>query len=763
MIRHYLKVAWRNLLAYKAQSLISAVCLAIGIVCFSYVFCLLEVIMPTDNRPMLEQRVTLVPLMEHYGRTSISPDELQRVEEELGRLGVTGLSAHSYGLNGKTEAEIEILNEEGQMTPFLVRCQAANATFFAYEDMDVQGLPEELGPQDVVLAAPFARKAFGDESPIGKTLRFAGDGEDSRQMYRVAGVATGGNRDFDADCYFALDCLRPAAPSLLLSCFMPRQMDRKAFGQALEKITWQRGDKEVSLTGKADTDNRELGKTLIMLLVSLILVSGLINFLKFVIQMFFNRQRELALRKCLGSDNRGLYKILASEVFLMLTLALLLSLPLTEWLYVLLIGNLSSDVLPDVPMGRVYGTQIWVYAVTLAVSLLVICYPIGRLRQVSLYTTLQSSRKKHRFRNVMIGLQLAVSTFFIGGVAVVGMIWDEMFLEKRYQPLSSEEEERIAMLTLDTHRVRENIAPILAGMRKMPEVEDVTYVSYTFDMKRSVFTTYKRKDGVGMSVLMSGGDPGYFRFYGIPMQGKELPPEASGQIYISKQFKQCLDEEGNTGSVTLDGTDYQIAGVYEALYGEINGMNAYAGSVFLPSTEASSYYIKVNGQADMNEVMGRMEKLCREFVPETLPLSLHYLTDADSSLSVFSVLRMALAGMAVISLLLVALSIYSSISLDSIGRRKEVAIRKINGATPTDIVILFAKAYIILLIVAFVCVYPLVFLMADTVMESMADSVYSWQWPLLTFFAITAMLFVVTGYKIWQVMRLNPAEVVKSE
>lgn len=35
MIKHYLKVALRNLMNFKVHSLISAICLAIGITCFS--------------------------------------------------------------------------------------------------------------------------------------------------------------------------------------------------------------------------------------------------------------------------------------------------------------------------------------------------------------------------------------------------------------------------------------------------------------------------------------------------------------------------------------------------------------------------------------------------------------------------------------------------------------------------------------------------------------------------------------------------------
>ena len=35
MILHYLKVAVRNLMKYKVHSLISALCLAVGIVCYT--------------------------------------------------------------------------------------------------------------------------------------------------------------------------------------------------------------------------------------------------------------------------------------------------------------------------------------------------------------------------------------------------------------------------------------------------------------------------------------------------------------------------------------------------------------------------------------------------------------------------------------------------------------------------------------------------------------------------------------------------------
>ena len=56
MILHYLKVAARSLMKYKMQSLISALCLAVGIVCFSYTYQFVETVAPTDHRPHYDRR-----------------------------------------------------------------------------------------------------------------------------------------------------------------------------------------------------------------------------------------------------------------------------------------------------------------------------------------------------------------------------------------------------------------------------------------------------------------------------------------------------------------------------------------------------------------------------------------------------------------------------------------------------------------------------------------------------------------------------------
>lgn len=129
------------------------------------------------------------------------------------------------------------------------------------------------------------------------------------------------------------------------------------------------------------------------MLSSLILVSGMIQFLKFVIQLFFTRQRELALRKCMGSDKKGIFMLLASEVFVVMTLAWLLSLLFSEWTLLLLKNYLPDQMLSALPWKHVYLIQCVVYILVIGISLLIIISPVLKLQWVSMNRFILTGRK----------------------------------------------------------------------------------------------------------------------------------------------------------------------------------------------------------------------------------------------------------------------------------------------------------------------------------------------------------------------------------
>lgn len=751
------------MLKYKAHQLISALCLAVGIVCFAYVWLFVATVEKGYDLPDYDRRASLYARKADGRSSAYSPNEILRLQEELKLLGVEGISASTYAQDG----EVEAIDDEGRTTPYLVKYGLVNTYFFTYGNNPVQGLTGELAPDDVVLSAAFARKAFGGENPVGRWIRLVGANDES-EMYRVAGVAESDALDFErADCFFSMMRQPDERNFLQVHVLIPRQMSEETFAQHLEKMGWQRKDGNVSLSLRmenADETQRHLAETLVLAIASLVLVSGLINFLKFIFQVFFIRQRELVLRKCMGSGLRGLYALLAAEVFLMLTLSFFLSLVVTEIILTAVDGRLPAEF-PPLSFSDAYLMQGWVYLATLAVGLLAACFPVMRLRRGTLQGFLQSSRRKHTLRNGMIGLQLFISMFFVGGILLVNMLWNEVVFSG-YVPLTPAEQQRVAVLPLNTHYLIKHIGPIMDEVCRLPEVEEVLPFNLPGTLSRISYMNYETNDSVLKDVRMQSGHPDYFAFFHIPMEGKVVSPEAGNMVYVSRRFKQLLDKEGYDGTVSLNGADYQIAGVYEALFDENEEKGAYfVGSVFLPSSGVTNYFIRVNEHTDGRAFVEQLTTLCRKYIPETLPLDIHLLTDDNEVKDTIGLMRTGLSILAVVSLLLVVLSIYSSISLDTLGRQKEVAIRKINGAKPADIFLLFARTYLVIFAVTYILAVALLMVVGIQAFEfdTGVDIVRSWQWPALLFALMAALLAVVTGWKIWQVMRLNPAEVVKTE
>lgn len=119
---------------------------------------------------------------------------------------------------------------------------------------------------------------------------------------------------------------------------------------------------------------------------------------------------------------------------------------------------------------------------------------------------------------------------------------------------------------------------------------------------------------------------------------------------------------------------------------------------------------------------------------------------------------------AVISIIITLLGVYSSITLDTERRQKEVAIRKVNGADVPQIILLFARLYIILLLCSAIVAFPLVY-----VVLMLWKQMYTvfFDCGLLFWLCIFLIVTFITGFtilfRILRIARTNPAEVIKNE
>ena len=139
------------------------------------------------------------------------------------------------------------------------------------------------------------------------------------------------------------------------------------------------------------------------------------------------------------------------------------------------------------------------------------------------------------------------------------------------------------------------------------------------------------------------------------------------------------------------------------------------------------------------------------------------------SVRMIEMMRQLCLILVIVSILCIVASVYSAIALESRGRQKEVALRKIHGAHTRDIILLFGKYYLRLLAISAVIVSIISCAVITVVHVYSPDSGIKNDLPWLILYLILAILIVVAvtlltiSHKIWKVSKIHPAEVVKKE
>ena len=115
-------------------------------------------------------------------------------------------------------------------------------------------------------------------------------------------------------------------------------------------------------------------------------------------------------------------------------------------------------------------------------------------------------------------------------------------------------------------------------------------------------------------------------------------------------------------------------------------------------------------------------------------------------------------------ILIAVFGVYSLTSLTCQQRRKEIAIRKINGAEVADIMNIFFKEYLFLLIFTSFLSFPAGYTIMKRWLEGYVKqtSMDAWLFVLIFLIVFVVILFSIVSL-VWKAASRNPAEVVKSE
>ena len=524
---------------------------------------------------------------------------------------------------------------------------------------------------------------------------------------------------------------------------------------------------------KLHTSNREVKTQVILLSIvaALLILISLLNYILIVISSLVKRSKEVGVRKCYGAEGRHIYVMLAKEA----SMHILLSLALAA--VIIFAGRGIIENLLGVPFQTLLVPQsvIAIVAVFLFVLFISIVVPAELYKRIPVDAALKNyTENSRRWKLGLLGVQVLINVFLVVMMLIIG---------RQYQKVSHSnpgyDYENLFYVDIFGGDYQEHVRAVqaLEGLSEVTGVATCYNLPYQGASGNNVHIPDDQRELFNIADQYSCSD-GFFELMGIPfIDGRA--PKGDLEVAVDEKFvarmadftdwsdgavgKQVFITEH--GPVTDDGIPYYytITGVYKSyLIGNLQGVDPRPSVMFhgeIGKDYMPHILFKVN-PASLPAVRAALEQAL-----EGREIDIVSYEDAMRAAYADSrKMRNTMALGAVFSLLIALLGLIGFIRDESLRRSKEMAVRKINGATTRDILGVFAKNILALSSVMAVIACVAAYFVAHKWLEQFAEKVSLN--PLYFIGGAVLVLLIVLGVVVMNCLRIaraNPVESLKNE
>lgn len=791
MYKNFLKIVFRNLWRNKGYTLINVIGMGIGIAALVWGYQDYRFSFSFDNFHNDRDHVYrgLTYKKDADGLKGIFPmAAVQQIQndfsgiKEVARLGSRRINV-KYD---KNDAFSEYVN-------------FTDPAFFVLFNFPLASGKNDINDRNAVLITEkIAKKYFGDQNPIGKVLTFYAD-ENYSMPLTVKGVL----KDVPVNSSLQFDFLtnfdnqleddgKRIAPdnwsSFLDAAFfripdptnatrLEKEMNKylplqnkandgwKVSGFRLITLRQNAAWRDVIGSNSLHTRPDDAAAYGPLVLAFLIFLSSCLNFSNTTVSRVNKRLKEIGMRKVMGSTQSQLIRQLLMECAIIVTFSILLSVLLNAW-WLPAFNQMFQGV--NVQANYLHDSRLFVFLLCtlIGTTLLAGAYPafyISRFNAATIFRGTVKFGGSNMFSRVMLGLQLSIAIItVIAGIAFArnsafqrdydfGYSTDNIvgipFIDSTSFPALKNEIAAIPEVTAlaGTH------SHIGFGFRKLvAEAEEVKKDVEYMEVGRDYLKTMQLK-------VIAG------RGFDANMES-----DYKNALLISQKMAAAYgwkETEALGKQIYIDSTAYSVTGVLKDFQSSTLFEPLEPVAMKLGKESKFRFLIIQAKPRDLTTVFLKAKDAWKRLYPMK-PFEGFYQDRVkaeayDTSKNIATIF----SWFALVSILLTATGLFALVSLTALKKMKEIALRKVVGASPHHILVLINKGYFWVFVVAtiFGCYggWALTKLLLDMIFKINSGvgpgSIVGSAVVLLIIAAVTS------GIKVWQAVRTNPVKLLRAE
>jgi len=745
MFRNYWLVAIRNFRRYKVHAIINVSGLSIGLAACILILLFVQSELSYDRFHEDANRIYRVAVEQSVGdQTIVWPQAPIALAVELQERFPDVLRVTKVFPRGRR------LVQYGENRFYEQSGYYADASFFDVFSFPVaQGNPKAAWSDlnSIVITQKLAKKYFGDEDPVGKTMVFP---EFRRDMI-VKGVLENvpPNSHFKPDFLIPFENFRmagedphlhtPAYIYLLLTSADAADRVETRLVQGSETVTRRKERQrvyrpflqaltDIHLFSHLDQEleaNRDVGDLYLFSGIALlILVIACMNYMNLATARSAGRAREISIRKVVGARKLQLVNQLLSESVLVTVLALVLSIALVE--IVLPIFNAYANT----GLHLLYGDgRFWLCIAALAVGVGVLSgsYPAFVLSRFPPAEVLKGASKAHPsgawFRRVLVVFQFAAS---IGLMIVTSIVFNQLAFVK-YKALGFD---KAQVVVVEAKGIRGAYQAFASGnfgrydafkhdLLSNPNVLKIgasSAVVGDYLFTRSYTTEGKTDEVYDWETLFADYD--FIKTMGIEVGegrdfSRDFPTDLRDAVILNETAVRELGWDNAVGK-RIERTSFprrhsEIIGVVKDFHTQSlhHAIQPLVIGLFPAEADYIGFFLVKIRTKNVSETLAFLRAKWQAWAPDR-PFNYSFLDeDYDALYRSETQLLQIFAAFAGLAILIACLGLFGLASFMAESRTKEIGIRKTLGASIPDICALLSRDFVKLVVLANLIAWPI--------------------------------------------------------